>query len=146
MIIKCIANSRDSLGAGPVLDNYSSYSSYEEVDLVIGQSYFVLGITFRREVPWYLICGDEEADYPHFHVFGFFEISDGRLPSDWIFSIGSSNAGKLTLLPIPWARDQAFLEKLVDGDVAAIEGYRKIRRGVELWHESNAESYPAMAE
>lgn len=88
----------------------------DEIDLVLGRQYHVLGILFRGGVPWFYICEGEESEYPRPYSAAFFEFDDASLPPGWILQWD----GRFSyVVPLWWAEVPNFLERLIDGDEEA---------------------------
>jgi hypothetical protein len=106
---------------------YDANVHLDEVGLVVGDTYAVFGIAFNEGEPWYLVCEDQDGDYPTPHLGAFFSIVDPAIPPDWAVAVGG-NVGAFSILPRRWAADPSFLEKLVDEDPEAIALFAEIRK------------------
>lgn len=133
MIAQCKSRTLNSITDAGLRDHVQQHVHLSDVDLVVGRSYHVFGVFFRDGVPWYLMCEEIDDDYPTPHCSAFFDLVDARLPEGWVLSFGSSNLGGTALLPSKWAEDGHFLERLVEGDAAAIAVFEelKVQYGVE---------------
>jgi hypothetical protein len=138
MIVKCLGNSVGYLIEKGMdsksLANFRENVHLDEVGLVIGRHYVVFGVAFREGVPWYLICEDQDDEYPKPHFFRFFELIDDRMPPGWSFRLGSTNVGEAAFLPTYWARDRSYLEKLVDGFPEARVFFESLKQELAEWH------------
>jgi hypothetical protein len=127
MIAKCVRRSIDSIPDIALRDHVRQYVHLSEVNLNIGESYRVFGVSFRDGIPWFLVCEEPDDNYPKPHCYAFFEIGDAKLDPNWGLSLSQTNVGKYALLPIEWASDPSFLEKLVDGNVQAVQRFRELK-------------------
>ena len=132
MLVKCIGNSPEHLRDERTKQAYARNIHQERVWLEIGQTYLVYGVAFRdgENIPWFLICEDEDDEYPKPHLSAFFEIVDGKIPCDWAFTTTPNNAGEISFLPKRWAKDPCFLEKLDDEEIGAVEYFRELKAGM----------------
>ena len=115
MLIKCIGNSPSQLKSDREKKAYARNIHQDHVWLEIGKEYIVYGISFSfrgGDIPWFLVCEEEDDEYPHPHLSAFFEIIDGNIPSGWAFTSVRGNVGDVAVLPKAWAEDPSFLEKL----------------------------------
>lgn len=55
----------------------------DEIELVPGQDYEVVGVLFRDGVPWLYVCEDENAEYPVPYCIEFFERERLTIPPEW---------------------------------------------------------------
>ncbi|MCK5374271.1 MAG: hypothetical protein KAJ40_03220 [Alphaproteobacteria bacterium] len=122
MLVKCIGNSLSHLGDERAKKAYERTVHQEKVWLEIGEEYHVYGISFENgeNLPYFLVCEDGD-EFPQPHLGDFFEIIDGNIPSDWMFTTIANNVGELSFLPKKWALDTGFLEKIVDKEPAALD-------------------------
>ena len=129
MKLKCIGNSLADLVDSVEKAAYAEYAHLDQVDLEVGCEYTAFGVAFhgRNGLPWFLVCEDEDDDYPSLHLGAFFEIVDGSIPSDWVLTQQKNNVGDMSFLPDRWSRDPCFLEKLVDGDSDAIAYFKSLK-------------------
>lgn len=127
MRVRCTSNRIDSLSEASIQEHVKQSVHLESVDLHIGKDYQVFGVSFDEGIPWFLICEDMADNYPVPHCSAFFELIEGTIDSGWMLSIGESNVGSVSLLPAGWATDKFFLEKLVDGDSAAIAYFDSLK-------------------
>jgi hypothetical protein len=127
MKARCTGNSLAHLQDEDMKRSYEKRVHLEEVNLNIGRVYPIFGVGFWDGVPWYLVYDEPEDEYPTPQLGGFFDLIDETIPPDWVFHIGRTNVGKVALLPKVWAKDPAFLEKLVDGDSEAIKVFMEMK-------------------
>lgn len=129
MRVKCIGRTRAALSEAMSRAAYERNVHQDEVGLVVGRVYEVFGIGFRDggDQPWYLVCEEEDDDYPTPHLGAFFSIIDSSIPPEWAVAVGG-NAGSFAILPRKWADDPSFMEKLVDGQPEAVALFAEIRR------------------
>jgi len=137
MIAKCSGNSAEHIGPDAI-GNYRHHVHQDDLPLVIGRDYIVYGVLFREGQPWFLVCEEDDDDYPKPHFGELFALVDDRIPPDWSLSVEENNVGRVSVLPSKWARDARFLEKLVDGDPVAVEGFRHMKQELERWHSLSA--------
>jgi hypothetical protein len=128
MIARCITTAVASIADATLSEHVRRYVHMEEVALVVGQDYIVFGVIFRNGVPWYLICENDNDDYPIIHCSVFFDLINAKVCEDWVLSFGPSNVGAISLLPQVWGDDASFLERLVDGDVDAIATFGLLKK------------------
>lgn len=124
---RCISNSINLIADENIKRHVQKYIHLSELDLRVGNEYTMYGIFFRDGVPWYLMCEQNDDDYPTPQCSEFFVLVDGRIPDGWVFSPYSANLASPAILPATWARDGRFLEKLVDGEPISIELFRKLK-------------------
>lgn len=127
LMVKCVENRLASLQSPEILEHASRYVHQDSVELVVGQRYPVFGVSFRDGIPWFLICESITDDYPTPHCSAFFELTDASIGVGWSLSLNQTNAGSISLLPDEWANDETFLEKLVDGDSAAVSHFNEMK-------------------
>lgn len=129
MLIECIGNAYEHLSCEYARQAYNKNIHQDEVCLEIGKKYIVYGIIFRdREgFPWFLVCEDDEDEYPKPHLGAFFKIIDGDIPAAWAFSTECTNSGRIGILPKKWASDPYFMEKLVDGETEALNYFCQLK-------------------
>ncbi len=144
MIVRCVANSRESLENSAFLENYKAYVRLEGVNLMIGFHYIVCGIGYRKGVPWFLVCEEPDSEYPKPHLSAFFEIVDPRIPPNWAFRMGRGVFGESEILPVSWVKDLGFPGRLVDGEREAVVAFRELQRELALWHGEGSVSLPGI--
>jgi len=128
MIVQCSQRKLNSIVNDTVRNSVEKHVHLNEIDLVIGQNYRVYGVTFYDGIPWYLLCGDSNDDYPTPYCSVFFSMIDASIEEAWKLSLHSFNLGSAALLPDIWADDGEFLEKLVDGNTTAIADFNKLKQ------------------
>jgi hypothetical protein len=133
MIARCIGNSTRHVSADAI-ESFSQHVHQDLLPLVIDRDYIVYGVLFRDGRPWYLVCEEQDDDYPKPHFGQLFSLVDDRVPAEWSINVGESNLGAVSLLPTIWARDPRFLEKLLDEVPAALEQFRALKGATEQWH------------
>lgn len=133
VLVKCIENSVSRLSPEQQV-LHRRFDTGDVVALDVGQLYLVFGITRRGSSTWYLVLEEPDADYPVPHHSGFFEVTDARIPPGWSISGRGNNAGEHSLLPSPWCARPDFMERLVDGDRAAMEEFTKITESLAAYH------------
>lgn len=96
-------------------------------NIEVGREYPVYGVFFWGGFPWYLICyePDDTCPAPKFAL--LFEQTDPTIPNTWILVPHNLNAGGAALLHPTWAKDDAFYEKLVDGDPTCAGVFRLMK-------------------
>lgn len=128
MLIECIGNSPAHLSSKRARRAYERNIHQEEADLEIGRQYIVYGVVFMdgEDLPWFLLCEEEDDEYPIPHLGSFFKIVDGEIPRGWEFTTEAKDFGNYGILPKRWARDPFFMEKLIDGDPDAVNHFREL--------------------
>jgi len=129
MLARCIGNSSRDLPDKRSRAAYERNIHLDEVDLVVGRRYVVYGIAFMDSdgLPWYLVCENEDDEYPTPQLGSFFDLVDAAVPEGWEVA-RSTNVGGFAILPSRWARDPCFMEKLVDGEPQAAAFFRSLRK------------------
>jgi hypothetical protein len=127
MIVKCSSNEisyvTNQNAAGRVRQWVNSEGVY--TDLEVGREYAVQNIEYYEGGFFYYLHSVEVSDHPYPYVAELFEISDSSLPSDWEISYDVENGKKRfkRLTFAEWAVDDAFFEKLIDGEPKAVSLY-----------------------
>lgn len=103
------------------------------VDLEIGREYKVYGVVFWDNCPWFYLCAEEYDEYPQPFAADFFHVLDDNLSRYWkLTSIQQENYEAATALVFEeWAKDPTFYERLLDGDVFAVNSFAKYRKMIE---------------
>ena len=129
MLLECTGNIPAQLLSERAKQAYNRDIHQEEVYLEINKRYIAYGIVFRNgeDLPWFLICEDDDDEYPTPHLGEFFKIIDGEISSGWEFTTSITNLGKTGILPKRWATDPYFMEKMVDGDADALNYFRQLK-------------------
>jgi hypothetical protein len=133
MIGRCIKKVLADL-APTDAEHVQRYVHLEEVDLVIGREYLILGVVFRDGHPWFLVCEDESEEYPKPHFAQLFTLVDNRIPPGWSLATEHLNVGPVAILPEKWAAESNFLEKLVDAEPGAVATFDAIKKQLSAWH------------
>ncbi|WP_139699717.1 hypothetical protein [bacterium endosymbiont of Bathymodiolus sp. 5 South] len=121
MIVKCIKNKREDLSA-ELLPNYDNYVNGQEIYMEIGQYFFVFGVSFREDVPWYLILEDETDDYPLPFSSGLFKMVDSSIPNDWHFCNQPFASDIPCIIQKEWT-NPLFYGHLLDGEEYAVKKF-----------------------
>jgi len=103
-------------------------SDNDDLGLEIGQIYFVYGIIFWDNTPWFYICENEDDEYPKPVAADFFDIIDQRMPTEWQLAyrcIGVSPRTEIVFSE--WAKDPMFYERLVDGVEEQLKIFQKYK-------------------
>lgn len=127
MMVRCLKNKIVLLEDPAIRRHVEEYIHMESIGLAVGACYPVFGVSFRAGVPWYLLCEEINDDYPTPFCFAFFELVDRSISSGWSLSLGDSNVGSVSILPDRWAADKSFLERLIDGEPAAISYFKELK-------------------
>lgn len=128
MLVQCVVTRVSSLRDAKIREHVADYVHSESIRLVVGRCYQVFGVCFRAGVPWYLICEDINDEYPTPFCASFFELIDGALDSGWSLTLSPySNVGDVSLLPDEWAKDDRYLERLVDGEPKAVSYFHSLK-------------------
>jgi hypothetical protein len=129
MVLECISNRSSNLS--PVDADHVSQSVHgDQVRLTIGRKYTVYGIVFRGGHPWYLICENDDSEYPIPQFAGFFKTLDSRIPAGWVFRWRSGNWPDGALLPTKLS-EPSFFEPLIDGSDMHVAAFRAIRAEID---------------
>lgn len=131
MLVECIGNRPDHLKNESAKQAYAQSIHQDQVDLTIGARYRAYGICYRdgNSTPWFLICEDDDDEYPTPHLGAFFKVVDNTIPEGWSFSCGGGNTGDTAILPTPWANNPWFLEELVDGNEESLAYFQSLKKG-----------------
>jgi len=129
MLVKCTSNHTTSLSETAAA-SAGKQMAIEDVNLVVGATYVVLGLVIDGVYPWFLVCEGADDDYPVAHISQFFEIVDPSVDPDWVLA-HDDQLGGFAFLPRRWAGRACFIEDLVSGDKAAISEFLEIRRVAE---------------
>ena len=129
MLVKCVRNRVDSLPE-PLRAAASEFVNLDEVNLRVGVEYVALGVVFRGDQPWFLVCEDADDAYPVAHLWAFFSVVDSSVGEDWCLG-QSDQLGGFALLPGPWSQNSCFMEELVDGDEKAVEQFQHLKSKAE---------------
>ena len=131
MLLECIGNTPGQLLTQRAKNAYKREIHQDEVYLEIGKRYICYGVVFRsgEDLPWFLVCEDD--DYPTPHLGEFFKIVAGEISEGWEFTTSLVNVGKTGILPIQWANDPAFMEKLINEDKDALDYFAKLKADME---------------
>lgn len=116
MKVTCNNTSLAAIQDTQLRDHVRESIHQEEIDLVRGRQYHVLGVLFRGGVPWYYICESGESEYPRPYCAAFFGVDDASVPAGWILQWDGRTSH---LVPLWWAAMPNFLERLLDGDEEA---------------------------
>jgi hypothetical protein len=127
MLVRCVENRVSSLTDAVIREHVKQHVHLEVIGLDVGRCYQVFGVSFRAGVPWYLICEDINDEYPTPYCSSFFELIDGSFGSGWSLTLSRSNVGEVSILPDEWAKDDRFLEKLVDGEPDAVSYFNNLK-------------------
>lgn len=132
MRAKCIINRLASITDKIARDRIGDSIRIEGplTDLSVGQEYPVQALEERYGGLWVYIHTVEINNYPYPYPAEFFEFTDTKLPSDWHISF-EMRQGNLVWNRIAgafWVEDDAFFDRLVEGDLEAISLYKKFRR------------------
>lgn len=134
MQLRCITNT----GAGlpeSVLDPAAGITAASQFPLTVGGIYVCHALTMFRGQCWYYIFDDDEQPYPKWRLAPLFEISDHRIPNDWVIGYHRDSTGEVgyPLLSFPeWALDSSFYERLVDREPEAVATFESRRKTAEV--------------
>lgn len=104
-----------------------------QLNLIKNSEYFVYGIVFRDNAPWYYLCEDEFDDSPTAYPSELFNIVDDRFSQYWRLStVNYSDRVLSSLVFKEWAEDPSYFERLVDGDFSAVSLFEKYKELMEL--------------
>jgi len=133
MLLECIGNNPAQLFSESAKQAYKRDIHQEEVYLEIGRIYIAYGVVFRNgeDLPWFLVCEDDDDEYPTPHLGDFFKIINGEIPNGWEFTASTINLGKTGILPKRWSTDPYFMEKMVNGETDAINYFHQLKANME---------------
>jgi len=134
MLLNCIGNTTEGL-TDAQREHTRGHLNVSSVYLTRGETYVALGVVFRQGQPWFLVCEEDDAQYPTLHFNGFFEVTDARVPPGWSMSTQGGNFKAFALLPESWASNPRFMEPLVEGDPGAVAAFQDLARSLETWHQ-----------
>ncbi len=140
MIVRCIGNSPTIITGEDAAKNFAESVNLDEIGLTIGQDYMVYGVILSGGFPWFLVTEEPGDEYPVPHFGQFFEVVDDRVPPDWSLHMAGGNTGGPAILPTAWARNPAFLEKLVDGVPEAVASFGRMKEDLLAWHRGQGET------
>lgn len=103
----------------------SEYIRLDEVWLVKGAVYEVYGVFVRRGQPWFLVCEDEDDEYPKPHFCEFFEVIDRAISPNWTLH---EESGEWSVVSSSWLKFPDFYERLLDGDAACVALFQEEKR------------------
>jgi len=119
----------------------SWFSSVEDrLFLTIGKMYLVYALTFRGSIPWYFIADDtyDGKHYPFAYPARLFSLVDNRVSRHWVFGFAfsrgdeSRRATMTSLFAVePWAKDETFFERLVDGEDDCVKRFDKYKGSLD---------------
>ena len=130
MIIECIANDPSKLGDVRLVRAYRDLVHMEQVDLRVGGRYVVYGIVHLQAdgliVPHYLLCTNEDDQYPVPYMAAFFAAYCGPVRSDWQLRYDAPGIS-WSLLPRLWIENPRFYEDLLNGDPHAVSCFESLK-------------------
>lgn len=131
MKVRCEYNNIFDLDDKSTVERLKKYIRLSDGQLNIekNKEYFVYGIIFRDNAPWYYLCLDMDDEYPTPYPSDLFSVTDGRLSPCWRLSVIIHSDGSVmsSIIFKEWSKDSSFYERLVDGDPKAIEIFEKYR-------------------
>jgi hypothetical protein len=130
MKVLCNINNIFDLKDSSTVERVKKYINYSDGRLNIekNKEYFVYGIDFRDNSPWYYLCVDYDDEYPKGYPAELFDITDSRLSLYWKLSTVTYPGEVMSSLVFDeWAKDYSFLERLIDGDPAAVSLFAHYR-------------------
>ncbi len=130
MIVRCVNNRLDQIDDNPLREIVSKSVHLNELDLEVGNNYFVYGIVFWEGIPWYYILENDSDDYPVPICAAFFEIASADFSATWRLGWGH-NGMAAQILPSEWLDDPRFYEELVGGGTREIETFQRIRHEID---------------
>lgn len=138
MIVRCIDTTGDAL---PIIarDPVRGVDADTAFALTRGREYPAYAMTVLLGIVWYYVMDDDGHPWPTWVPGPLFEVIDGSFPPSWRLGyFRFSRDEQYPILSFPeWAQDHQFYERLVDGDLDAIEVFARRRREIEraLWQE-----------
>lgn len=132
MIVKCIGNQVSTLASESVRRRVSAWTSSEGEyqNLEIEGRWPVQAVEYLDDGLWFYLHTIEESEHPYPYASEFFVIEDSRFPDNWSAEVQRLDEETQKLKRISfdaWARDDAFFEKLVNGDPVAVSIYKAAR-------------------
>ncbi len=115
------------------LKKYIKLPDDDELDIRIGEKYVVYGLLFWNNCPWFYLCSENYDEYPKPYPSEFFDIIDDRISLYWKLSFysQSNHEAKTSLVFEEWAKDPNYYERLIDGDINAVELFAKYRQIID---------------
>lgn len=132
LVLKCIANTLHEV-PDEYLDSRTGYTRDRSLPLVVGQRYVVVAVAGWQGGMWLYVMLEPTDSYPHWCPAPLFEVVDPTIPDDWILCIHHyPHGGVAAVMSFPeWAEDPHFYERLVDGDEAVRDTFRRRRAELE---------------
>ena len=133
MLVKCIFNKIDDLGLANDARRRME-ASYRLPDhilhLTIGDIYVVYALVIRNMSVSFFVADDDFAalGYPVPYESSCFRVVDDQLSRHWRFRCDSDSdldTGLVFMSFSGWVDEEAFYEKLVDGENWAVEAFRQ---------------------
>lgn len=130
MRVRCLTNSIDQLCNADARKRIKDTIHLDGPDenLVIGNIYDVYAIDRGDDGGMRVYLHSVTiSDHPYPYPMEMFNIVDSSFPGNWVITTWQNQFGStMKRISFPeWALDDHFFEKLVDGDSAALEHYRK---------------------
>lgn len=137
MKVKCIKNSISSLEDKSLIElvkkSISIPDESSELDFQIGQEYFVYGITFRDNLPYFYLLDSDSDEYPTPKAAAFFKIVDDRLSRYWALFYSFTPYGPSTdILFREWGKNENFYWDLIEGEDYAIKKFAQMKLKMEI--------------
>jgi hypothetical protein len=133
MLLKCLRNKSDDLDEN-ARNHLSRFIRIDrnEVYLDVGTIYVAYGVTFRDAHPWFYVYEDPKESYPIANSHHYFEIVEGTFDPSWRMVIGLTDKGSAMpdIIPMEWAEDSMFYEKLVDDDPEMVAAMKPIKERI----------------
>ena len=108
-------------------------------DLTIGTLYTVYAIIIKDHDSWYFVADDlyKILSCPIAYSSQFFDVVDVRVSSCWTVgfrNVGSTGKGMRDMIFafLEWVEDIMFYERLLDGDSADVELFRKYKDFMDM--------------
>ena len=136
MIVKCIRkywkDFDNELVVNKLKNQICMSEGYE--DLEVGRVYIVYGIVFwsSQETTNYYICDYSDSTCPSPVPADFFEVLDGKIPSEWNINFKRYDDGDniTNFVFEEWANNEIFYENLVDGELEEEEIFKNYKMSI----------------
>lgn len=113
------------------IKKYVFYSDGLIRNLVMEKEYLVYGLVFRDNCLWYQICHDPSDTYPSVYPSELFRVVDHSFSKHWHLDSSNNDRSEFFISYDSIVNEAGYLEKLIDGDEGAEEGFYAYRSKIE---------------